>query len=240
MGNKLPILPEKKLRMANLAKKLRLLPLVIIGAAIFGIGYLGRQPYRAVATINDLLTENRKLKQALTSLTDEDQIGYAKVISQELKDGQLLTTIKFVETARGNKLKTILEKEYSIIGDIIYFDALIVKFGNKMVTDGKSRALYLWRRVYGERMSPAEGFPIEEPGTEPKRYRDLLDSLPIEKRQVFWSSIWDLANDHEKLAAHDIEAIYGNAVYTKLRKGLIYVFKIDSTGQVCPEVVPDI
>jgi len=226
--------------MANLAKKLRLLPLIIIGAAIFGIGYLGREPYEAVATINDLLTENRKLKQALTTLTEEDQIGYAKVIDQQTEDGQLLTTIKFVETARGNKTRKILEKEYTIVGDIIYFDALIVKFGSSMVADGKSRALYLWRRVYGERMSPAEGYPIEEPGAEPERYKDLLDSLPIEKRQMFWSSIWDLANDHERLAAHDIEAIYGNAVYTKLRRGLIYVFKIDSTGQVCPEVVPDI
>jgi len=226
--------------MANLAKKLRLLPLIIIGAAIFGIGYLGREPYEAVATINDLLTENRKLKKALTTLTEEDQIGYAKVIDQQTKDGQLLTTIKFVETARGNKTRKILEKEYTIVGDIIYFDALIVKFGSNMVADGKSRALYLWRRVYGERMSPAEGYPIEEPGTEPERYKDLLDSLPIEKRRMFWSNIWDLANDHERLAAHDIEAIYGNAVYTKLRRGLIYVFKIDSTGQVCPEVVPDI
>ena len=219
---------------------MRFLPLIIIGAAIFGIGYLGKEPYKAVATISDLLTENKSLKQAITTLTDEDQIGYAKVINQEYKDGQLLTTIKFVETVRGDKLKKILEKEYTIVGDIIYFDALIVKFGNKMVTDGKIRALYLWRRVYGERMSPAKGFPIEEPGTEPKRYEDLLGSLPIENRQLFWSGIWDLANDPEKLAAHDIEAIYGNAVYTKLRRGLIYVFKIYSTGHVYPEVVPDI
>jgi len=226
--------------MSNRTRKLTFLPLIIIGVAVFAIGYLGREPYKAVATISDLLTENKNLKQAITTLTDEDQIGYAKVVDQQFKDGQLLTTIKFVETARGNKLKTILEKEYTIVGDIIYFDALIVKFGNRMVTDGKTRALYLWRRVYGERMSPAEGFPIESPGTEPKRYKDLLELLPIEQRQMFWSNIWELANDPEKLAAHDIEAIYGNAVYSKLRRGLIYVFKIYSTGQVYPEVVPDI
>ncbi|MEK7996457.1 MAG: hypothetical protein AAB403_21865, partial [Planctomycetota bacterium] len=67
-----------------------------------------------------------------------------------------------------------------------------------------------------------------------------LKLLPAEQRQMFWSHIWDLANDPEKLARYDIEAIYGNAVYSKLRKGLIYVFKINSTGQVYPEVVPDI
>ncbi|MHC4146461.1 MAG: hypothetical protein ACYSUD_16965, partial [Planctomycetota bacterium] len=100
--------------------------------------------------------------------------------------------------------------------------------------------LYLWRRVYGEKMTPAEGFAIEEPGAEPQRYADLLEALPIEQKHMFWSNIWDLANDTEKLAEYDIDAIYGNAVYWKLREGLIYIFKINSTGQVYPEVVPDI
>jgi hypothetical protein len=226
--------------MAERLKKLRFLPLIIVLAVLAGMAYLGRTPYKAIATIRELLTENKELKQALTNLNREDQIGYAKVIAQEMKDGELFTTIRFVETARDNKLKKILEKEYTIAGDIIHFDALIVKFGSKMVMDGRTRALYLWRRVYGEKMTPAEGFPIEEPGVEPQRYKDLLEALPIEHRKMFWSEIWELANDTEKLTEYDIEAIYGNAVYWKLREGLIYVFKINSSGQVYPEIVPDI
>ncbi|KPK44029.1 MAG: hypothetical protein AMJ65_04155 [Phycisphaerae bacterium SG8_4] len=226
--------------MAERRTKWRLLSLIIIAAALVGAAYLGRTPYKAVATIHELLAENKNLKQAITNLTGEDQIGYAKVIDQGFRDGELFTTIKFVETARGDKLTSILEKQYTISGDVVHFDALIVKFGSKMVTDGRAKALYLWRRVYGEKMSPAEGFAIEQPGAEPKRYKDLLQSLPIEDRHMFWSNIWDLANDTQKLAAYDIEAIYGNAVYGKLTKGLIYVFKISSAGQVYPEVVPDI
>jgi hypothetical protein len=88
-------------------------------------------------------------------------------------------------------------------------------------------------------MTPEEGFVIEQPGTEPQRYSDLFEALPIKQKQMFWSNIWDLANDPEKLKKHDIEAIYGNVVYSRLRKGLIYVFKVSPTGQVYPEVVPD-
>jgi len=226
--------------MAEKSKKLKVLPLLIIVAVLGGMAYLGRTPYKVVATIQELLAENKELKQALTNLSREDQIGYAKVIGQEIKDGELFTTIRFVETARDNKLNKILEKEYTIAGDIVHFDALIVKFGSKMVMDGRTRALYLWRRVYGEKMTPADGFAIEEPGAEPQRYKDLLEALPIEHRKMFWSEIWELANDTEKLAEFDIEAIYGNAVYWKLREGLIYVFKINSSGQVYPEIVPDI
>lgn len=226
--------------MATGHKKLKMLPLLIIGAGLAGIAYWGREPYKAVATIQELLAENRTLKQAIGNLTGESQIGYAKVIAQETIDGELFTTLKFVETARDDKLRKILEKEFTIAGDVIHFDALIVKFGNKMVMDGRTRALYLWRRVYGEQMTPQEGFAIEEPGTEPQRYSDLFEALPVKHREMFWSNIWDLANDPEKLSEHDIEAIYGSAVYSKLRSGLIYVFKINSTGQVYPEVVPDL
>jgi hypothetical protein len=80
---------------------------------------------------------------------------------------------------------------------------------------------------------------IEQPGTEPLRYDDLLEALPIQQRQMFWSSIWELANDKEKLKQYDIEAIYGNVVYSKLREGLIYVFKLSPTGHFYDVVIPD-
>jgi len=225
---------------ADKRKRHGLATYIVAGICLVVLAYFGRGFYYGAMTIHQLLAENKHLKRAITNLTYEEQIGYAKVIAQKTKDGQLFTTIRFVETARDDKLKTILEKEYTIEGDIIHFDALIVKFGDKMVMDGKTKALYLWRRVYGEKMAPEDGFVIEEPGAEPQRYSDLLKALSIKQRQLFWSNIWELANDPEKLKEYDIKAIYGNVVYSRLRKGLIYIFKISPTGQVYPEVVPDI
>ncbi len=219
--------------------KTKFLGLIVVVLVFGGLAYLSRGPYKMAVTIHELLKENKQLRQAITNLTQEDQIGFAKVIKQWIEDGKLFTTLKFVETARDDKLKRILEKEYTIEGDIVHFDALIVKFDGRMVMDGKARALYLWRRIYGETMTPQQGFAIEEPGTEPLRYGDLLKALPIEHRQMFWSNIWDLANDNEKLKQYDIVAIYGNVIYTRLKEGLIYIFKIDSSGQVTPEIVPD-
>ncbi len=210
-----------------------------LGAGL--ISYFSQSPYKAaLITIHELLTENKDLKQAITNLTEEDQIGYAKIISQEEKDGVLFTTIKFVETARNDNLKNILEKEYTIEGDIVHFDALIVKFGNKMVTDGKAKALYLWRRIYGEKMAPEDGYAIEEPGTEPQRYKDLLEALPVEHSKLFWTNIWDLANDTNKLKEYDIEAIYGDVLYFRMMKERIYIFKISPTGNFYPDAVLDL
>jgi hypothetical protein len=212
---------------------------IIFLACLAGLTYIGRGFYYRALTIHELLTENKQLKQAITNLTTEDQIGYAKVISQTHLDGDLFTTIRFVETARNDELTKLTEADYTIQGDVIFFDALIVKFGEKMVMDGTEKALYLWRRVYGENTAPEDGLTIEQPGTEPQRYKDLLELLPQSQRNLFWTNIWQLANDPEKLSQYDIRALYGNVVYSKLEEGLIYVFKITPAGQLYPEVLPD-
>ena len=222
-----------------LRRKIGFLVLGVTAVLMGGVAYMGRGLYHGAVTIHELLNDNKQLKQAITNLTDEDQIGYAKVLSQRNDNGRLLTTLRFVETAREDKTRRILEKEYTIEGDVVHFDALIVTFGDKMVMDGRARALYLWRRIYGEKMAPQDGYRIEEPGAEPQRYAGLLQALPIRQKQLFWTEIWDLANNLDKLKEHDIKAIYGNVVYRKLREGLIYVFKIKPTGELSIEVVPD-
>jgi len=218
----------------------------VIFSCIFLIGVLA-VVYNATSLFRDVLVENKKLKQSIMNLTTEDQIGYAKVIKQEKIDDTLFTTLKFIETARDDKNNNILEKSFTIEGDVVHFDALIVKFSNQMVMDGKERSLYLWRRVYGEKMSPHEGFPIEEEGIEPKRYENFLGGRTFLDKMLFkkdntkkvWKEIWSLANDPEKRSKEGITALYGNVVYSKLKPGLIYVFKISNTGQVYPETVPD-
>ncbi len=209
--------------------------LVLVVLAIWG-GIL----FYASKSIHDLLRESTRLKEAIAGLTAEDQIGYARVLKQETTpEGALLTTLRFVETARDDKLKKILQKDYTIEGDIIHFDALVVTFPAPLVMDGRERSLYLWRRVYGEKTSPAEGFPIEGMGTEPQRYQDIFRRLGRTERTTFWNGIWDLANDPESLKAHGIRAVYGNVVYARLRPGLIYVFRISNTGHLYPETVPE-
>jgi hypothetical protein len=210
--------------------------LLALAAVIFISGAI----FYGTKTVHDLLSENRRLKKSLATLTQEDQIGYAKVIRQETRDGKLYTAVRFVETARDNPLKKVLEREYEIQGDVVYFDALIVTFPGQAVMDGKERSLYLWRRIYGENQPPAFGFAIEKDGQTPARYRDLLRRLHFSERKLFWTAVWDLANNPEALRRYGIKAIYGNAVYQKLRPGFTCLLKISSTGQLIPETVPDL
>ncbi|MCF7972467.1 MAG: hypothetical protein K9N55_01505 [Phycisphaerae bacterium] len=213
--------------------------LVVLGAVGTG-GVVAWQHLFTNKTIEALLTENTHLKQALTHLSEETQIGYAKVVSQDVRDGRLFTRLMFVETRPNEPLKPVLKKEYEVQGDIVHFDALIVKFGQERVMDGREKALYLWRRIYGENQSPDEGLAINHEGQEPARYSDLCEKLSLKDRNLFWTHIWTLSNDPDHLSELGVQAIYGNVVYHKLEPGLIYVFKIDNTGSLYPEVVPDL
>ena len=220
--------------------RIRVFVLIVLaaGAAIIAVGASGL--FYSNKTIFDLFRENELLTKAISSLTQEAQIGYAKVLSQETIDGKLHTRLLVVETDRSDPLTRVLEKQYEIEGDVVHFDALIVTFADQLVMDGRERSLYLWRRVYGETMKPEEGYPIETPGGEPKRYADICAKLSLKDRDMFWDEIWELSNDPDRLREAGIKAIYGNVIYRKVKPGLIYVFKISNTGTLFPEVVPDL
>ncbi|MEZ5590383.1 MAG: hypothetical protein R3F53_06625 [Gammaproteobacteria bacterium] len=220
---------------------------LLLLALVLAIGFWGYTVSRSVETFHEFLTENKQLKEALTRLTDENLIGYAKVVKQEQADDKLMTTLVFYQAARNDPDSRVLEGEFTIEGDIAHFDALVVKFDNQMVMDNKARSIYLWRRIYGDYMPPSEGFPLAEEGKEPARYDDLLgeqtfwDKIMLKKdySEEFWRAIWGLANDTDKLKEFGITAVYGNAVYTKLEPGKLYQFKINDAGQIYPEVVKD-
>jgi hypothetical protein len=221
-------------------KKVKTVFVLILAAAAFCVIVWLTSFFAGVTTIAELLTENKSLKQALANLTTPQQIGYAKVIDQQTRDGKSITTIKFVETAGEDNFKKIFEKDYTIEGDVIHFDALVVKFDNKLVQDGKQRSLYLWRRIYGEKMPPESGLPIDSAGAEPLRYKEIFRLVPVRQQELFWSAVWDLANNPDGLKQYGITAIYGNVVYSRVRPGFIYVFKMTATGQLYPEIIPDI
>lgn len=193
---------------------------------------------RSSRSIFELLGQNRELRQAITNLTEQRRIGYAKVLSQEEREGTLHTRILFVVTDPDNPNERLLQREYEVKGDVVHFDALIVRFGPKVVMDGKEKALYLWRRIYDEKTPPEQGQKIEMPGQEPAKYRGLLDKLSLDERKMFWDEIWQLSSDPSRLAAAGVQAVYGNAVYTKVKPGLIYIFNLDANGAFYPEAVP--
>ena len=213
---------------------------ILVLLAVVGTGGYFWSHFTTNKTIEELLVENEDLKAAISNLSEENQIGYAKVLSQETRDGELFTKILFVEADPEDFTKQVLRKEYEIQGDVVHFDTLIITFGNELVMDGKERAMYLWRRIYGEKQTPEQGFPIEAESQPSPRYAQLSEKLSIEDGQLFWDEIWQLSNNPKRLENLGIKAVYGNAIYRQLKPGLIYIFKVSASGTLYPEIIPDL
>ena len=223
--------------MAKLSKG-KVLSVLIGFVAVVIVSILGLTFYHSTASIHQLLTENHKPNKAVRNLTHETQIGYALIQSQSYNGlGELENTVRFVQTAIDDPKVIVCEQHFTVSSNIVHFDALIVKFTNDYVKDGSERALYLWRRIYTESTAPAEGTPIETLGSAPQRYDLISKSLHIKNRDIFWKAIWDLANNTAQLSNYGIEGVYGNAIYTRMQPGKVYLFKISSTGQIYPETV---
>lgn len=211
---------------------------VIVLTALITASILGLSVYFSSSSIHELLTENHQLNKAITNLTAEEQIGYATLQSQTKNAlGEIESVVRFVQTAAGEPKQVVAEQLFTLTGDVVHFDALIVKFTNAYVQDGKERALYLWRRIHGEFDTPASGQAVEQSGQAPERYFAITKSLRLKDRDVFWDAIWELANDPTRLSAYGISAVYGNPVYTQMQPGKVYLFKISPSGQIYPEVV---
>jgi hypothetical protein len=216
----------------------KIITTVVLLAAIATAAVLGIAFYLSSSSIHSLLTDNHKLNKAIRNLTEEQQIGFATLESRSRNAlGQVESLVRFVQTAPGKPSEIVSEELFIVEGEVIHFDALIVKFSDEYVKDGKGRALYLWRRIYGEAEAPADGNLIQSPGEGPDRYRAVTQSLRLKNQPVFWDAIWDLANEPQQLSKYGVTAVFGNAIYTKMEPGRVYVFKIGATGQIYPDVL---
>lgn len=213
----------------------KLFPIVLVAGALVA----GWWFKKGTETIDDLLTKNEKLKEAISNLTKEEKIGYAKIVSQETVEGTLRTTVRFVEVARDDQTK-LSEKEFTVDGDVLYFDGMVVVFPKELVMDGKERSIFLWRRVFGEHQEPAKGCQIGEPGQQPARYRDLFEKMGPKSNETFWNAMWDLSNDALALKKHSIRTIQGEALSQKMVPGKVYTFILDNSGLVKIDQRPDI
>lgn len=203
-------------------------------AAVLGTAYYG---FQTVKDITQLLKENQELKASISRLTSEQEIGIAQVTAQERSpEGQLRTTVRFVELPlNAGRIDTA----YTFTGDVLYFEALVVKFEEPLVAKGEERSLYVWRRLYGEKIAPAEGHILQPERTEPARYEATFARLKLADRTTFWNAIWDLAHDTQRLRNLGVRAISGKAPSYQMRPGYRYRLKISATGELNIEAEAD-
>ena len=219
-----------------LTKILALAILVIAGS--FGIVYY-RDHYSAELQIAQLEQEKKELQQFVQRLTSERRVALVLVTSQKSVNGVMQTTLMFKEFSRtGSELPF---KAFTIEGNEAHIDALVIKFDHDLIEHDdplRGHSIALFTELYGRHQSPAQGFPIDQPGQVPDFYRDDDPRIDAFESKL-WTDFWKLADDAAYRRAKQVRVANGQGVWFPVELGKLYTITLESDGglNVTPEAI---
>ncbi len=182
-----------------------------------------------------------RLDTALSLLKVDHRVARLAVAGQMTNDdGEVEhTTVQFVEVNNeGDPLEQ--PREFTIDGDIVYIDAWVAKFVDENVEQGvplRSTSICLFRRLFGEKQSPAEGFPLDAVGSRPVAYNRGTRMSELE--EDIWGKFWQYANNPKKAEAEGLRALQGEAPSIRLMPGKQYEIFLRASDGLTIRVVDD-
>ncbi len=216
----------------------------MLGLAILAASGTGTLWFLWPDTIGELREENaklvrqkRELQQKIARLSARQRLAEIHIIDQvrpgEFVNGRPadkpISTLEFIEIDRqGN---TLPAKRFVIYDDVIFFDALVIKFEHDKVAAGdplRGKSLTLFRRIYGEHQQPIEGFAVDTEHKIPSVYR--VNPNPGELEKKLWSKFWDYATDPQLAEEDGVRVAQGEAVYVPVRKGDTWRLTLQNNG----------
>src|SRR5262249_14879821 len=152
------------------------------------------------------------LQQVVTRLKTDRRVAQL-FVSKQTKDvsgSVVTTTLDFKEIDRDGKALPV--RTVNVGGDVVYVDALVVRFTAAYVERGdalKRHSLRLFRRVCGEHQPPFLGEPLDRPKAIPDVYR--TQSNPDSFERQLWERFWDYAASPEEAAKLGVRVAQGEA-----------------------------
>ena len=116
-------------------------------------------------------------------------------------------------------------------GDLVYFDAWVVKYEDRLVESGdplRSMSICLFRRIFGELQEPTDGFVLDAVGSTPAAYR--TGGTMTDSEREIWSRFWEYANSPALAGQVGIRAAHGEAPSIKLMPGKRYRLSLRASG----------
>ena len=223
------------------------MPSLVLIAVFGGIGLASfafvMQGYQA----RKMVRKERKARQEaeakaalyethLTNILGERRAAEVVVEEQTTdQDGRLWTKLKFMEYgADGNPMEP---KVFTVPGSEVYFDALGMQFTAEQVKAGKTKSLYLFRRVFTDETRPDMGARIFEVDDDvPGNYESA--EVPADTQRQVWARFQRWIADEEYAKSQGVRTIFGQATYRALRKGRMYRLTIQDNGGLIIEDQP--
>ena len=139
----------------------------------------------------------------------------------------MVTTVLHRARRSGRELG---RRRASVPGRTVFLDAWTVRFPQQGVIDAdpmRGQTVALLRRIYSDRMAPADGVAIDTPGAVPDGYA-ATEGARFER--ALWKNFWRLASDPGAAEAQGVRVAQGEAVYKPVAAGQRYEVELESAG----------
>ncbi len=184
-----------------------------------------------LTALREEMAERLAERQAMIDrLSRSRRLAHVEILDQRLGSNGAVaeTDLLFIELDDDGS--ELARQAFTIPGDVLFIDVWTVKFEHDDVARGHplhGRALVLLRRIYSDRMSPADGFAIDTPGAVPPGYASS-DVGRFEQR--VWEHFWDLAVDAELAVSMGVRVAQGEAIYKPVAVGQAFALRVDAAG----------
>jgi hypothetical protein len=210
-----------------LGKTVFLATLIVAGVLVL---YIYNEHGSSEFKVAQLQQQKIQLEQIVQRFQTERRVAKIVVTDQKMVDGQMKTSLLFVEYRHDGS--TLPPREFTIAGNEAHFDAQIIKFKDQYTRDGdplRGQSIMLFTRIYGANQPPADGFPIDEPGKIPEIYRGA-DPKVSEFEQDLWTNFWKLYNDRDAREARGIRGMHGEGLFGQFDPDHVYNITLRADG----------
>lgn len=216
----------------------KVLPQLFLGGlaglgAFLGLNGLFSGDAQLKQEISDLKQSLAAKEIQLDFLRQRQRVAHIEVLEQQedpSRAGGRFTRFRFQEIDSDGQ--AFDEGDwYEIDGDILYVDALVIKFDDTFVEQHdllRGSSLLLFRRLFGEHQNPSDGFPLDTVGEHPRAYSPEAGAHAF--HGDLWKNFWDYALEPEVVRQSGVRAMHGEAPFIKLAPGKRYAVELRTSG----------
>jgi len=189
--------------------------------------------------IANYIHEKTILNQVIARLKADSRTAQVMVtkVEHDQNSNKNLTTIKFLEyDAQGKPLKP---KYFTFSGNIIQFQALVIRFNDDFVERGdrlRGKSAYIFWKAFMLDGPHTEEFMITPLSTIPDGYKISGGKDSFERN--LWHSFWRYALDRKHAARQGIKNAQIEAPGAAFVPGEIYTIKIEHNGGLRIDAAP--
>jgi hypothetical protein len=200
---------------------------------------------RTIGTLEEDVARKKKeierLETAMRLLKVDHRLARLTVLDQgpDPETGDVVSLVEFQEL-NDEGMPVDSPKQFRVPGDQVYVDAWVVKFEDKYIEQAdidRGTSLVLFRRIFGERQKPLDGFPLDAAGVRPAVYGQGAQMSELEKK--IWGDFWSVSNDEARQSELGIRAAHGEAPSIRVQKGKAYRLELRASGGLTIELEGD-